>query len=96
MVGGDSVRDSGSSTMNRHCHTMSIKTLVSRISGMEEAIHNSLQDFLPSFELKIHLTKSPYILRCHFNSPDLHVLLCIDRAKVRSPTISKMKLFAYY
>jgi hypothetical protein len=39
---------------------MSNKTLVSRISGMEEAIHNSLQDFLPSFELKMYL-KNPRI-----------------------------------
>jgi hypothetical protein len=73
VVCGDSVRDSGSSTMNRNSHTMSIKTLVSRISGMEEAIHNSIQDFLLSFELKIHLKKSPYILHCHFNSPNVHV-----------------------
>jgi hypothetical protein len=73
VVDGDSVRDSGSSTMNRNSHTMSIKTLVSRISGMEEAIHNSIQDFLLSFELKIHLKKSPYILHCHFNSPNVHV-----------------------
>jgi hypothetical protein len=73
VVGGDSVTDSGPSKRNRNSHTMSIKTLVSRISGMEEAIHNSLQDFLHWFELKIHLKISPYILHCHFNSPNVHV-----------------------
>ena len=37
---------------------MSNKTLVSIISGMEEAIDNSLQVFLASFELKIYLKQS--------------------------------------
>ena len=51
MVGGDSVTDSGPSTMNINSHTMFIKTIQSIISAMDEAIYSSLQDFQPSFAL---------------------------------------------